>query len=390
MISDAASLDVDARGEQTVTELLAWRPEYGVLSLYLRLDPGKRSPNWPTDVHNGLSATLSAGREGMDHEARQALEATAKRLERDLHADEEPPAEAAGLIGFVEVAGKPAEERWFAVQVPPRRTEVLHAAVPAVHQLLELLDDGAPMGVAIVSSERVRLLDGRLGRMQQLHDWELEYFAGDWRERKSQRPRDPAHGEAVSAAGRDQYNQRLEATRERFAHQTGELARAEARKGGWRETLVFGDERYVSQFARGFGAALALRHVDGVDLISEPIAQIERRVTEMLPGFNRDRERSLIERIKEAAYTEGRSSLGVQETLQALREGRVEHLVYDAGREYSDASLASIDESGANGLPLIERMIEYAFSTGAAITPVENESARLLDEQDGVAALLRY
>jgi hypothetical protein len=388
MISDAASLN--ARGEETVSELLAWRPEHGVLSLYLRFDPGQRSPNWPTEVRNGLSATLSAGREGKDHEARQALKATAERIDRDLHDDEQSPAEGAGLIGFVEVARKPGQERWYAVQIPPRRTEVLHAAVAEVHQLLELLDDGAPMGVAIVSSERVRLLDWRLGRTKQLHDWELESFARDWRERKSQRPRDPAHGEAVSAAGRDQYNQRLEATRERFAHQTGELARAEAWKGDWRETLVFGDERYVSQFARGFGAALALRHVDGADLISESIAQIERHVTEMLPGFNRDRERSLIERIKEAAYAEGRSSLGIQETLQALREGRVEHLVYDAGREYSNASLASVGESGANELPLIERMIEYAVSTGATITPVEDESAEFLEEQDGVASLLRY
>ena len=250
MISDAASLD--AEGEENVSQLLAWRPEHGVLSAYLRLDPGQRSPKWPTEVRNCLSATLSADRKGMDREARQALEATAKRLERDLLDDEGSPPEAAGLIGFVEVAGKPAEERWYAVQMPPRRTEVLHAAVPVIHQLLELLDDGAPTGVVVVSSERVRLLDWRLGRIEQLHDWELEYYAGDWRERKSQRPRDPAHGEAVSAAGRDQYNQRLEATRERFAHQTGELARAEAWKGDWRETLVFGDERYVSHFVRGF------------------------------------------------------------------------------------------------------------------------------------------
>ena len=110
----------------------------------------------------------------------------------------------------------------------------------------------------------------------------------------------------------------------------------------------------------------------------------------MVPGLNRERERSLIERIKDAAYSEGRSSMGIQETLQALQEGRVEHLVYDAGREYSNASLESMGESGANGLPLIQRMIEYAISTGAAITPVEDESAEFLEEQDGVVSLLRY
>jgi stalled ribosome rescue protein Dom34 len=35
-------------------------------------------------------------------------------------------------------------------------------------------------------------------------------------------------------------------------------------------------------------------------------------------------------------------------------------------------------------------MIELAVSTGAAITPVEEESAAALAEQGGVAALLRY
>ena len=60
MISDAASLD--AEGEENVSQLLAWRPEHGVLSVYLRLDPGQRSPKWPTEVRNDLSATLSADR----------------------------------------------------------------------------------------------------------------------------------------------------------------------------------------------------------------------------------------------------------------------------------------------------------------------------------------
>ncbi len=253
-----------------------------------------------------------------------------------------------------------------------------------------MLDDGAPLGVAVVSSERVRLLDCRLARVEQLHHWELEYFGDEWRERKAQKARDPARGEAISASGRDQHNQRLEANRERFAAQTGRLAPAESRKHGWRQTLVFGDDRYVRRFAHGFGDSSDLRHVDHLDLISEPTAKIERRVEEMLPELNGDRRRALIERIKEAAYAEGRSALGVQETLQALQEGRVEHLVYDAERDYSDGGLGLAGETGSDGLPLIERMIELALSTRAAITPVEGKSAGALTEQGGVVALLRY
>lgn len=381
---------LSALGHEAVRDLLSWRPEHGVFSLYIRFDPGSRSPAWTTEVRNGLSGAVSRGAEALDREGRQALEATAERLERDLCGGESPRPEAAGLIGFVEVARKPAEQRWYAVQVPPHRTEVLHGAIAQVHALLEVLDDGAPLGVAAVSSERVRLLDWRLGQAQQLHDWELEFFGEDWRERKAQRPRDPAKGEGVSASGRDQYNQRLEANRERFAHQTGDLAQTESKQRDWQQLLVFGDKRYVRGFAEGFGDAARMRHLDGADLASEPTPQIERRVEEMLPELNRDRERSLIERIKEAAYAEGRSSLGVQETLQALQEGRVEHLVYDAEREYSDVGLELDRETASNGVSLIERMVELALSTSARVTPVEGESAEALGEQGGVIALLRY
>ena len=41
-------------------------------------------------------------------------------------------------------------------------------------------------------------------------------------------------------------------------------------------------------------------------------------------------------------------------------------------------------------MPLLERMIDLALSTSAAITPVEGESAEAIAEQEGVAALLRY
>jgi hypothetical protein len=366
-------------------QLLSWRPEHGVLSLYVRIEPGDRSEGWRTEVRNGLSEAVESGGTD-DHELKTAVRATGDRLRRDL-LDEEQPGEHRGLIGFVEICAEEGEQRWYSTQVPPRRTEVLRGPVAQIHQLLELLDDGAPLGVAAVSSERVRLLDWRLGRVQQLHDWQLEYFGEDWKERKSHRP-DPSRGEAVSASGRDQFNQRLEANRERFAEQTGRLAHAESRKRDWREALVFGDERYVKKFSDGFGEDIRLIHVEG-DLASEPTTQIARRIEESLPRLNRAREAALIDRIKEAAYAEGRSSLGIQETLQALVEGRVEHFVYDARRDYAELGLDQPGEK-ADGIPLIERMVELALKTGAAITPVEGESADALDEQGGVAALLRY
>lgn len=229
-------------------------------------------------------------------------------------------------------------------------------------------------GVAVVSAERVRLFHCHSGGFEQLHAWEIELADLDWRERKAQRPTAPGGGTMVSAAGHDQHDRRLESNRRRFVRQAGELARASAGDRGWCQLLVFGDERYAEPFAEGFAAACELRHVDSADLIGQPSREIAERVEGLLPALDREREHSLIERVKEAAYAEGRSSFGPQETLQALEEGRVEHLLYDAEREDGD----------------VERMVELAASTGATVTPLEGESAAELSEQDGVAALLRY
>jgi hypothetical protein len=372
-MADRLTLFLDqGTGSRRLAALLRWRPDHGVLSVYVDADPGDRGRRWRLELRDGLHRATEAAADGRDRETRFAVEAAVKRIEALL--GEGGEIEGRGLIGFVEASRERAQERWFASQLPPRRTEACYAPAPQVGPLIALLDDGAPLGVAAASAERVRLFDWRLGRTEQLHDWELEVGSLDWRERKAPRSRDRAAPRMVTAAGSDQHDQRLEANRERFARETGGLTQAEARKRAWRQVLAFGDERYVSHLADGLGGGCELRHVDSSDLISQPTHLIAERVDRLLPDLNRDRERSLIERVKELTFTEARSALGAQETLQTLEEGRAEHLVYDAERGDND----------------IERMIELAVATGAAITPVEGDSAAALAEQGGVAALLRY
>jgi stalled ribosome rescue protein Dom34 len=110
----------------------------------------------------------------------------------------------------------------------------------------------------------------------------------------------------------------------------------------------------------------------------------------LLDGLNRDRERALVERIKNAAFAKDRGgALGPVETMQALEQGRVEHLVYDSDHFYPPPGRTGHGEAPDGATP-IERMVELAVATSAKITPVEGDSADELDEQDGVAALLRY
>ena len=139
--------------------------------------------NWPTEVRNGLSDVMSAGREKERiTRRRQALEATAERVERDLHDDERAPAEGAGLIGFVEVARKPAEERWYAsageVELATPNPEILQPADRHAFtnfSSCSMIRRQPHAGIAVVSSA-ARNPSARLDSLAEwrLHDWELE------------------------------------------------------------------------------------------------------------------------------------------------------------------------------------------------------------------------
>jgi hypothetical protein len=358
---------------ESAAELAEWQPAHGVVSLYAEIDPADRGGGWRIAVRNGLSAARDAAAEG-DRDVRLALDATVRRVEETVLGENgEPPGR--GVIGFVEVSPNGGQERWYATQIPPAETEVRYGPRPQVAPLISILDHGVPLGVVAISAERVRLIEWSLGRAEELESWEFEYFGGDWRERKAPAPSDPGSAQGVSSAGHDQYDQRMEANRERFAHETGELARGPARERAWRELLVFGDERYLRPFERGFSEECGVRHVDSSDLISQPTGQIEERLGGLIPSLRRDRQQALVERAKDAIYAaDGKGAAGSQETLQALEQGRVEHLIYDE----------RIDEDE------IERMVQLALATSAAITPIESEVADALAEQQGVAALLRY
>ncbi len=108
-------------------------------------------------------------------------------------------------------------------------------------------------------------------------------------------------------------------------------------------------------------------------------------------------EAALVERARNAAYAEGgRASLGVAETLEALADARVDHLVFD--RDIDIAERATQNKLFAErfvaelrrGIDPLELTIEQALETSAKITPVTGRAAEMLREHEGMVALLRY
>jgi hypothetical protein len=350
-----------------------WRPDLGVLSIYVGFDPADRTGAWRTELRNGLEAILDAHKEDQ-HAQRVALRATAKRvLERFEDGDLRPPPR--GEVGFVEVADKNGGEHWWGTGTPPvPNVCVEFAAEPVVAPLIALCCRGAARGVALLSSERVRLLRCAEGALEEMEDWELSVTSLDWRERKSQSSNDPARAQGVSSSGHDQYDERLEHNRHRFLTECGGLAARKLEEHSLDQVVVFGPARDVEAFNAGFGSARAKLELGGeVDLISVPKGKLGELVGDVIERLDSERDRAVIERALGEARGGSRGSAGIQETREALLEGRVDHLVFDA----------AIDADA-------EGLIRAALAGSAQVTIVRDELAEPLAEAEGMAAILRY
>jgi peptide subunit release factor 1 (eRF1) len=365
-----------APDERTIRTLLDWRPERGVISAYVAIDPADRGEPWRVELRKQLDAVVEAEQD--KHGRRPALQATVERIK--AHFPEVEPPSGRCHIGFCEVAEKDGRDIWMAVQMHRDETEVVDRDHPYLTPLLELLDEGAPVGVLAVSAERVRLYEWALGSLSDVQDWEAVLFMPDWRERKAQSSPDPARVQGPSSSGHDQFDQRLDANRERFLEQVGGLVGQEADARRWRRVLTFGDAHQVDEVRQGVKDRVPVELADDADLISEnDRGSLLERVEAAVRRDNRRREVELVGAAIDAANTpNGRGATGLAEIEQSLTQGRVRHLLFDA------------ESSERDVLELEDDLVEAALRTSAEVTPVEGEAAEMLRDHGGVAALLRY
>jgi Bacterial archaeo-eukaryotic release factor family 5 len=357
---------------EEVRALLEWAPPLGVISIYLSVEPADRSGAWRTELRNDLDRIANAA-DGLDHRGRLALRSTADAIAKRF-ADPDMWPLPRGEVGFVEVAEEHRAQRWWPSHIFPRSPRCAYFAErPVVAPLVGLAERCAPRGVALLSAERVRLLQWAPGELEELESWELALTSLDWRERKAQRSADPARTQGVSAAGREQFGERLAENRHRFLGECHRLARAIAADRAWSEIVAFGATRHVGAFREGISSRPEVVVGGEVDLISTPTGELKAIVGEAIERLDGERNRLTVKRVLDAARGGMRAAAGARETLKALEEGRVEHLLVDCSGE--------IDR---------EDLVRLALTSGASVTTVWDGAADLLDSTEGVAASLRY
>jgi Bacterial archaeo-eukaryotic release factor family 10 len=378
---------------QDARKLVEWRPPHGVVSVYLGFDPADRGGAWRTELRNALARMLDSTN-GADHEKRAALKATVERVsERFANHDRDLPR---GEVGFVEVSREGGAEHWWSPHVAPEADVCACVAErPVVSPLLYLSEHGCPRGAALLSAERVRIFEWAPGHLEEVESLELSVHSGDWRERKAQRVSDPARGQAVSASGRDRFDDRLADSRERFLVECGRRAGEHAAGRHWQQIDVFAATDLIRSFRHG-AASVAAPPVEvggDVDLIAvDDAGELEERIAEGARRLAIERDRALIAHALDEARGGTRGAAGQQETLAALEEGRVSHLIVDAAHAAAACSgpVIAADTAPQDGVVQLEPLAGRALVSSAKISTVVDEAAEMLGQADGVAALLRY
>ena len=345
-----------------IRELSEWRPDGGVVSVFVEIDPADRSEGWRVALKDELGGVPDG---------------VAERILSHFPADRPHPS-GRSHIGFLEVAGE--RDEWTSVQASIGPVKVAHDSGPCLTPLIRLLENGGPFGVVVVSLERVRAFEWLLGRIEELEGWELEVTSLDWRERKSPQRNPQAGGTGTTAAGRDRHADRLDHNRERFLKEAGELVAHRYGDRQWRRIVIVGLGDRPALLAAGLGPKAELVHIVAHDLIGEPASSIGDRVAEEVEHLNREREERLVERLGEAVGADPGVAIGQAEVLGALEMAQARHVVFDPDHEF-----AAVD-----GRAPTEEFVARALATGADVTPASGFAAEALSRFGGVAALLRF
>ena len=366
---------MDGPSREELRRLAEWQPEGGVISVYLDIDPADRGGGWKIELHERLKEIAKASHTGAE---RGAVAAAAERILAHFPENGPPPPRRV-QIGFVEVAAE-GREVWQGVQGRLDRPLVVRGPAPRLTPLVRILDGSEPVGVVITALESARAFEWSLGRLSPLGSWELEMFSGDWRERKSPQ-RDPqASGTGTTAAGREQYGQRLDHNRARFLKELGHLLATRFGDRGWSWILVFGEGELPRLLNTGLGPLEKLVREVHHDLIRATDSEVAAHVEGEISAIKEERDRALLDRVEEAIGTDSGAALGPEEVLQVLEEGRASHVIFDPDGEFEPH----------DGQQITELMISRGLATGADITPVEGEFAERLAGRGGAVALLRY
>jgi peptide chain release factor subunit 1 len=291
-----------------------------------------------------------------------------------------------GLVIYAEVDG----DWWEALQFPvPVQNRMVVADRPVIGPLAQVLRSYEHYGVILLDREHVRILSVHLGTLLD----ELE-FRGD------PMPT-PYHVQAGGYSHNRFQRRKLEEMRHFFKDFATEVERFVARYDP-QHLVLMGTDENVGQFRDFLPQQIQDRIIHtGPAPVDGPAPEILARLQPHLDAERESQGQELIEQVRDRAAHDYLATAGVQGTLTALQEGKVDTLVLARdgqmqGARCSQCGFVFVREVNRcpydgseqmEAVDVMEEMVRLAEQQGADIQFAE---ANAIADLRGAAALLRF
>jgi len=291
-----------------------------------------------------------------------------------------------GVVIYAEVDGD-----WFeALQFPvPVQNRLVVTDRPIIGPLAQVLQSYEHYGVILLDREHVRILSVHLGTLLD----ELE-FRGD--------PIPTPHHVQAGGYSHTRFQRRkLEEMRHFFKDFAEEVERFVARYAP-RHLVLLGTEENVAKFREFLPQEICEMIIHtGPAPVDGPAAAILARLQPYLRGEQQRESQELLEQVRDRAAHDYLATAGVQGTLTALQEGKVDTLVVARDGELQGARcgqcgfvfVRDVSRCPYDGneqmepVDVLEEMVRLAQQQGAEI---QFADANAVADLRGAAALLRF
>lgn len=384
--------------DDTLRTLLDMHDDLGVLTILAGFAPDHAGrPTAPIQVRNLLRDLRS----DLDGDTGKALDERLGELGDELGGMLAPGASGRGRALFVGLAS--GQTQTINIQLPFDERVVLRERA-YVRPLIAAIDEGRPTGIVVVWQEGVRVLEWTIGRTRELATMEFELGGAQLEVHRGPGPGNPAMGQ-TSASHKERLEDRIDSNRHRFFKEAGGAIDAFVKERGWDRVVIAGGDKVRTELAGELAASPTdLLHIDSA-WETRSSAQIAQEAWPVVRAHHRERERVLVEDVRERSAAGGAGALGPARVCKAVNQGQVAHLLFshDADVEgYRAPSMGTLhaDVSGnaaqsdihLEHVPhLVEELVERVLATGGRVTRVDDEEAvASLAAHHGLAARLRW
>ena len=372
---------------ELLRKLADWPADgFPVTSLYLDAD-GRRYPR-RADVERHAESLLRraiAAAEDLDRDGNRSA-CRDVELIRDFLRDRFDRRGARGLAVF----SSSGAGLWHEQPLPrPIRDRVAVRPTPYLLPLEAMVERAESICIVLVDREKARIVLSRLGQAEEasriLDDVPGQHDQGGWSQARLGRHID------------DHVQRHLKRV-------AGALLQQQ-RGGRFDHLVLAGPDEVVAELERELHDYVRRTVVDRASLpVTAPLTQVQELAAGVEARLEREREEETIRRLVEGA-AHGRAVLGLDGTMAALPESRVDTLVVAAGLEAEGVRCpacgrmapvgARCPVCGARTVPepeLIEAAVEAALRSAARVEtiPAEADGAARLDGAGGIGALLRF